>query len=251
MDKRIGVLGAMPEEIEGVISLLKDKKTVVKGMRKYHLGLINDVEVVVVFSRWGKVASATTVTHLIVEFGITELIFTGVAGAINPNLNIGDIVIASSLVQHDLDARPIMSQFEIPLIGKTELCPEVNTVNEVFSKVSDLINNKVLINLLFEDVKEFFSLHRQKAVVGQIASGDQFFSSNEKKELLLKQLPEVLCVEMEGAAVAQVCFEYNIPFVIVRIISDSANDNSVIDFNEFVTKVASKFGLAIVLKLLK
>ncbi len=121
--KRIGILGAMPEEINGIVSLLKDKTEVVKGMRTYYLGSINNIEVVVVFSRWGKVASATTVTHLIVEFGITELFFTGVAGAINPDLNIGDIVIASSLIQHDLDARPIMKRFEIPLLGKTILCP--------------------------------------------------------------------------------------------------------------------------------
>jgi adenosylhomocysteine nucleosidase len=78
----------------------------------------------VVFSRWGKVASATTVTYLIVEFGITELIFTGVAGTINKDLNIGDIVIANSLVQHDLDARPIVNRFEIPLFGMaTFFCP--------------------------------------------------------------------------------------------------------------------------------
>src|SRR6188768_1427880 len=113
--KRIGILGAMPEEISGIVSLLKEKTEVLKGMRTYYSGTINHVEVVVVFSRWGKVASATTATHLIVEFGITQLFFTGVAGAIHPNLNIGDIVIADSLVQHDLDARPIMSRFEIPL----------------------------------------------------------------------------------------------------------------------------------------
>ena len=77
--KRIGILGAMPEEISGIVSLLKDKTEVVKGMRTYYLGTINNVEVVVVFSRWGKVASATTVAHLIVEFGITQLFFTGVA----------------------------------------------------------------------------------------------------------------------------------------------------------------------------
>src|SRR6187431_3596464 len=133
--KRIGILGAMPEEINGIVALLDDKTEVVKGMRTYYLGTINEVEVVVVFSRWGKVASATTVTHLIVEFGITQLFFTGVAGAINPELNIGDIVIASSLIQHDLDARPIMDRFEIPLLGKTMLYPPKETLDSAVDNI--------------------------------------------------------------------------------------------------------------------
>lgn len=249
--KRIGILGAMPEEINGIVSLLKDKTEVVKGMRTYYLGTINEVEVVVVFSRWGKVASATTVTHLIVEFGITQLFFTGVAGAINPTLNIGDIVIASSLVQHDLDARPIMDRFEIPLLGKTMLYPPKEILDSAVDNIGELVNAKTLIHLLSQKQQEIFSLLDLKMVVGQIASGDQFFASNGDKEKLAGILPEVLCVEMEGAAVAQVCFEYNIPYVIIRTISDNANDNSVVDFKEFVSQVASKFGVEIIQNLIK
>src|SRR6187402_1354471 len=146
--KRIGILGAMPEEIDGIVSLLKDKSEVIKGMRTYYSGTINDVEVVVVFSRWGKVASATTVTHLIIEFGITQLFFTGVAGAIHPSLNIGDIVIASSLIQHDLDARPIMDRFEIPLLGKTKLCPPKDILDVAIESIGELVRTKSLIQLL-------------------------------------------------------------------------------------------------------
>ena len=249
--KRIGILGAMPEEINGIVSLLKDKTEVVKGMRTYYLGTINEVEVVVVFSRWGKVASATTVTHLNVEFGITQLFFTGVAGAINPTLNIGDIVIANSLVQHDLDARPIMDRFEIPLLGKTMLYPPKEILDSAVDNIGELVNAKTLIHLLSQKQQEIFSLLDLKMVVGQIASGDQFFASNGDKEKLAGILPEVLCVEMEGAAVAQVCFEYNIPYVIIRTISDNANDNSVVDFKEFVSQVASKFGVEIIRNLIK
>ncbi|PKB16205.1 5'-methylthioadenosine/adenosylhomocysteine nucleosidase [Flavobacterium sp. 5] len=248
--KRIGILGAMPEEISGIVSLLKDKQEVIKGMRKYYTGIINDVEVVVVFSRWGKVASATTVTHLIIEFGITELIFTGVAGAINKDLNIGDIVIADSLVQHDLDARPIMDRFEIPLLGKTELFPPKKNLNRIIDRVAELVKNEGLINLLSLKQQESFLLINQKVVVGQIASGDKFFSSDLDKENLLAILPDVLCVEMEGAAVAQVCFEYDVSYVIIRIISDVANENAVVNFNEFVSQVASKFGVEIILNLI-
>src|SRR6478609_5278289 len=249
--KRIGILGAMPEEINGIVSLLEDKTEVVKGMRTYYLGTINNVGVVVVFSRWGKVASATTVTHLIVEFGITQLFFTGVAGAINSDLNIGDIVIADSLVQHDLDARPIMSRFEIPLLGKTMLCPPKELLGITIKRIDELVKKGVLIHLLSPKQKIQFSLTNPKVVVGQIASGDRFFASNTEKENLSAILPEVLCVEMEGAAVAQVCFEYQIPYVIIRTISDGANDDSVVDFKEFVAQVASKFGVEIIKHLLK
>lgn len=248
--KRIGIIGAMPEEISGIVSLLKDKTEVVKGMRTYYLGTINEIEIVVVFSRWGKVASATTVTHLIVEFGITQLFFTGVAGAIHPDLNIGDIVIASSLIQHDLDARPIMNRFEIPLLGKTVLYTPKDILDVAIENINEVMKGEKFLGLLFSMKQKTFLLTTPKLVVGQIASGDQFFASSIEKQNLLEVLPEVLCVEMEGAAVAQVCFEYDIPYVITRVISDSANENSVVDFKRFVSEVASKFGVVIIQKLI-
>jgi len=249
--KRIGILGAMQEEINGIISLLKDKKEIEKGMRTYYIGTLNDIEVVVVFSRWGKVASATTVTHLIVEFGITQLYFTGVAGAIHQDLNVGDIVVASSLVQHDLDARPIMKQFEIPLLGETVLYPPKYLLEKSLERVKELECNKTLLNLISPKHQKTFSISSPRVFVGQIASGDKFFANSNEKEALLRVLPDVLCVEMEGAAVAQVCFEYDIPFVVIRTISDVANESSPIDFKEFVSHVASKFGMSIVLNLMK
>jgi adenosylhomocysteine nucleosidase len=251
MIRRIGIVGAMPEEIDGIVSLLIDKHEVKKGMRTYYLGTINGVEVVVVFSRWGKVASATTVTHLIVEFGITQLYFTGVAGAINQELNIGDIIIASSLVQHDLDARPIMKQFEIPLLGKTELYSPKEMLDKSFFEIKKLEKTRQLLQLLSVEQQKMFSISNPKIFLGKIASGDKFFANSEDKENLLKVLPDVLCVEMEGAAVAQVCFEYDIPFVVIRTISDAANESSPVDFKEFVSQVASKFGVAIILALIK
>lgn len=248
--KRIGILGAMPEEINGIVSLLKDKKEIVKGMRTYYTGSINDIDVVVVFSRWGKVASATTVTHLIIEFRITEIYFIGVAGAIHPELNIGDIVIANSLVQHDMDARPLMEQFEIPLLAKSSFSPSKELFDSVFSKTKELVASKHLLNSISVAHQTEFSILNPKLFVGKIASGDQFFANNAAKEKLLLALPDVLCVEMEGAAVAQVCFEYDIPCVIIRTISDAANETSPIDFKGFVDEVASKFGVAIIRNLL-
>src|SRR6478752_8004470 len=116
MKKTIAIMGAMPEEIDGVVALLDNCTEFSIGQRTYYSGQINDIDTVVVFSRWGKVAAATTVSALIHHFQITELIFTGVAGAIKDNLKIGDIVLAKRLIQHDMDARPLMNQFEIPLL---------------------------------------------------------------------------------------------------------------------------------------
>lgn len=96
-----------------------------------------------------------------------------------------------------------------------------------------------------------FAISQPKLVVGDIASGDQFFSSNLQKQILSTQLPEVLCVEMEGAAVAQVCYEYEIPFCIIRTISDVADDNSHIDFPAFIQKISSKYAAEIIKNIFK
>ena len=120
MSKRIvGILGAMPQEVDDVIRLLKNAQEFSFGMRTYISGQINGTDAVVVFSRWGKVAAAATVSALIHHFAVTEIIFTGVAGAIDPKLKIGDIVIGRRLIQHDIDARPLMQRFEVPLLSKT------------------------------------------------------------------------------------------------------------------------------------
>ncbi|WP_264565621.1 5'-methylthioadenosine/adenosylhomocysteine nucleosidase [Flavobacterium sp. N3904] len=249
--KRIGILGAMPEEINGIVLLLENKQEIVKGMRTYYIGTINEIEVVVVFSRWGKVASATTVTHLIVEFNITQLYFIGVAGAISQELNIGDIVIANSLVQHDMDARPIMRQFEIPLLSKTFLYPPSKIYKDAYSSIKELETSGQFLDVISIQNQEKFLISNPRVFVGQVASGDKFFSNTSDKNLLLNLLPDVLCVEMEGAAVAQVCFEYDIPFVVIRTISDAANETSPVDFKEFIVEVALKYGIEIIRKLIK
>ena len=112
---RIGILGAMLEEVSSIKEMMTvDKETSIAG-RVYSEGRINDTEVVVVFSRWGKVAAACTTTTLIDKFNVDFVLFTGVAGAVSDRLNIGDIVIGNGLYQHDMDARPFFDQFQIPL----------------------------------------------------------------------------------------------------------------------------------------
>lgn len=244
--KIIGIMGAMPEEIDGVVALLSNCVAISMGKRTYFSGQINGIETVVVFSRWGKVAAATTVTTLIHEFNITELLFTGVAGAIHSDLKIGDIVLGKRLIQHDMDARPLMNQYEIPLLSKTYFETDSDHLDMASKAIHKVFENKSLLSVIEEIDLVAFNISQPKLFIGDIASGDQFFSNNEQKLNLNSQLPNVLCVEMEGAAVAQVCYEYEIPFSIIRTISDVADDTAHIDFPSFIKKISSKYAAEII-----
>ena len=111
----IAIMSAMQEEVQALLQNLKNIAPVTKGMRTYYKGILFNKPVVIVFSRWGKVAASATATQLINDFKVDEIIFTGVAGAISPTLNIGDIVIGDKLYQHDMDASPLYQKFEIPI----------------------------------------------------------------------------------------------------------------------------------------
>ncbi|MBF2708472.1 5'-methylthioadenosine/adenosylhomocysteine nucleosidase [Flavobacterium soyangense] len=247
MKKRtIGIMGAMPEEIEGVVALLTNCTKLSMGKRTYFLGQINGIDTIVVFSRWGKVAAATTATTLIHEFKITELLFTGVAGAINADLKIGDIVLGKRLIQHDMDARPLMPQYEIPLLSQTYFESDTTDLGRAAKAINTVFENKSLHAVIgYKELMEF-NITQPRLVIGDIASGDQFFSRTEQKQALNTQLPNVLCVEMEGAPVAQVCYEYEVPFIIMRTISDTADDKSHIDFPFFIKNISSKYAAEII-----
>lgn len=229
----------MPEEIAGLLSLLESSHNEIHGMRTYYCGKIGNQEVVIVLSRIGKVAASSTATTLIDRFKATKIIFTGVAGATAEHLKIGDIVIASSLLQHDLDASAIMNfeKFEVPLLNKIKFDCDTELVKYAVESAADYIRTHP---------------NYSSAIVyqGLIASGDQFISSLEKTKSLHEEIPELLAVEMEGAAVGQICYEWNIPCTIIRTISDNANHNSVVDFPKFVKEFAAPFSAGIVVNLL-
>lgn len=245
---KIGIMGAMPEEINSIISHVKNATVIELGSRKYFSGTIGQHEIVLVFSRCGKVAAATTATTLIAQFKINQLIFTGVAGATNPCLNIGDIVIANNLYQHDMDARPIMPRFEIPLTGRSFfntdsalLSNAHKSVNQLFAMISSKISNQALRS---------FYITNPKCIIGIIATGDQFINNAQSTLALTKEVSDTLAVEMEGAAVAQVCHDYNIPFIVIRTISDKANHDAQIDFQKFIDNIACHYSEHIILNML-
>lgn len=235
-------MGAMPEEMNNIIAAISNKEIIERGSRIYYKGILEGQEVVAVFSRWGKVAASTTVTHLILEFNVDRIIFTGVAGGISPNINVGDIVIAQRLFQHDMDARPLMRRFEIPLTGKTSFEVPLQNIEIMSQAVHNFLkNNKEFRRKLSEQ-----DINHPKMVVGDIASGDLFISSKEMKNALLRNLPSVVCAEMEGAAVAQVCNDYEIPLTIVRVISDNANEEAHVSAIGFVNQHAGDYSLSII-----
>lgn len=237
----LGIMGAMPEEMDKIIATIQNKEIVERGSRIYYRGQLYGQDVVAVFSRWGKVAAATTVTNMILEFGVDRVVFTGVAGAISPELNVGDIVIGQRLYQHDMDARPLMRRFEVPLTGKTSYeTPQQNVDTMAHAVHNFLINNKQFRKSLYDH-----NIVNVKMAIGDIASGDLFISSTEMKQALIKNLPSVLCAEMEGAAVAQVCDDYGVPLIVVRVISDTADEEAHISAIGFVNQHAGDYSLSI------
>ncbi len=242
--RNIGILGAMAQEIDEVKALLTDKTTVNIANREFVVGKINGIGCVVAFSKWGKVAATITATLLIQEFGVTDLFFIGTAGALADGLKVGDIVVSKRLVQHDLDARPMIHRFELPLLNRIYIDSDSELTELAGRAVSNLINKGVENMVGTEAIKDFNlapTLH-----FGDIASGDQFINSDEKRNEILSLLPDIQCVEMEGAAVAQVCLEFGTPFTVIRIISDTADHNARIDFGKFIVEVANAYSRAIV-----
>ena len=240
----IGIISAMEEEIQTLLHHLENKKSIQKGMRTYFYGRLFDKEIVLAFSRWGKVASATTTTQLINDFGVQQVIFTGVAGSVSGNVNIGDIVIGKNMYQYDMNASPLIKPLEIPLLERTYF--ETNTPNRkllleaVQQFLSDFPHH---INI---NESEKFNIYRPKVFIEDIGSGDQFISTKKQIETIKSSIPSIGCVEMEGAAVAQVCYEYKMPYSIFRTISDKADDNAHVEFQKFAKEIASKYALGVI-----
>lgn len=236
----IGILGAMQEEIDGLLPHLNDAVSFECGSRTYRSGKILGHPVVIALSRIGKVAAASTVTTLIDRFGARAIIFTGVAGAVSPALKVGDVIIADQLMQHDMDGSAVMGlrRFEIPLLGCLEFAAD-----------------RRLCDLAAEAAAQFISgdqRHRSAAVYrGKVASGDQFIVDSEQGEELLQAIPGLLAVEMEGGAVAQVCHEWSIPFAVIRSISDNADHRSPVSFNDFLSSMAAPLSAGVVLEMLR
>ena len=210
----IGIIGAMEEEV----SLLKEemdiKETVEYATMTFCKGVLCGKDVVIVRSGIGKVNAAVCTQILVDKFNVDVLVNTGVAGSLDATIDIGDVVISTDLVEHDMDT----SVFGDPL-GQV---PRMDTFS--FPADPGLVEKAVAANEeANSDIQTF---------TGRIVSGDQFVSSSEVKEKLVKNF-QAKCTEMEGAAIAQAAYNNSLPFLIIRAISDKADNSAQMDYPTF------------------
>jgi adenosylhomocysteine nucleosidase len=249
---KIGIMGAMPEEVLQLRHHMAERSVETRGMREYISGDISGKSVTLVFSRWGKVAASATATTLIERYGVDLLVFTGVAGGVDPVLNIGDIVVADSLVQHDMDVSAVagIEKFEIPLLGLSSFDVDERYVSKARGAAEAYLTQNLRADVAAEAL-DAFHITTPKVLTGTIASGDQFIADHSIVEHLCQAFPRVKCVEMEGAAAAQVAHEYSIPCLVLRTISDKADKSAAVDFPKFLTTIASHFTCGSVLRLIE
>jgi adenosylhomocysteine nucleosidase len=221
---RIGLLGAMAEEVDELANCMDVAETVRKGMTDFHLGTLSGQSVVLAYSGIGKVNAGAAVQMMADWFGIDALIFTGVAGGLDPLLDVGDLVISEDALQHDFDSTAFgYDRGRIPRLKK-KLFYADRTLMERFLRAAHNLKD---------------DLGGARITLGRVLSGDQFIASPEHNRDLFLQFAGQ-CVEMEGAAAAQVCYLNQIPFVIVRAISDRADQSARVDYRVFVAQAVAR-----------
>lgn len=211
---KIGILGAMDEEV----ALLKQRLDSITITEWKHLsfyqGRLNGIEVILVKCGIGKVASAVATTALIQQFSPDYVVNTGSAGGFNQLLNIGDLVIGTELRHHDVD----VTHFGYAL-GQMAEMPEKYDCEQKLIDAAAIAANK-LANI--------------KCIQGLICTGDSFIGSDEAAQQLRVSFPDIAAAEMEGAAIAQTCYMLDVPFVIIRSLSDIAGKTSTVSFNKYI-----------------
>ncbi len=228
---------------------LAQPRQVRRAQRDFWLGEFHGVPVVLALSRIGKVAAATTATALIEGFGVNRIVFTGVAGGLGSAVQVGDVVVADDFVQHDMDASPLFPRFEIPLYQRTRFACDIELTN-LLAQASQAAIQGLPPAAAIGRQNTAPQLHR-----GLVASGDRFVAtaqaSRELRHALRDQNMDALAVEMEGAAVAQVCHDYGVSFAAVRTISDRADDTAHIDFPQFIDTIAATYAQRILDRFLR
>ncbi len=244
----LGVLAALPQELGDLVDAMRAEgtmRTVTLGRRDYHTGTVHGVRCVVTLARVGKVAAAASASALIHAFGVGKMIFTGVAGGVGRDVHVGDIVIADSLLQHDLDASPIFPRYEVPLLERARFDADMTLADRLAAACERFVTDEGAA------LTERFRLDGVRVHRGLIVSGDRFVSSEAEVRGLAQALPDALAVEMEGAAIAQVCYEHDVPCAVVRTISDTADDHAHASFTSFLTDIAGTYSSAILRRFLE
>lgn len=218
--KKIGIIGAMDLEIEALKAKMTINNTVTAASMEFLDGILNDTEIVLVKCGVGKVNAAICAQTLCNIFHVTHIINTGIAGSLNAAIDIGDIVVSTDAVHHDVDATIFgYAPGEVPGLGCLEFAADRHLI-DVAVRTCKEVN---------PDIKVF---------EGRVVSGDQFISDKTVKERLLTDFAP-FCTEMEGASIAHTAWLNRIPFVIIRAISDKADDSAQMDYPAFEREAAA------------
>lgn len=224
----IGIIGAMDSEVEVLFSHMSAKEKINLNNLTFYKGKLFDKEVVIVKCGIGKVNAALCTQLLILNFNVSKIINTGIAGAVGQGLKIYDFVVSTEAVYHD---------FDTTFFGYKP--GQVPGMPEAFPADSDLVAAAM-------SAFEKTDFHDLKIVKGRIASGDQFISGGEKKAFIINNF-QPQCVEMEGCAIAHTCYANKVPFVIIRCMSDAADDTVKENYSEeTAAKLSSNFLLEVI-----
>ena len=221
---KIGIIAAMPEELAYLLQHLEDAREEKVLGNSYHTGKVGSVELVLVESGIGKVMSAMSVAILADHFQVDAVINTGSAGAVATGIAVGDVVIADKLTYHDVDVTAF--GYDYGQMARQPLYFE---------------SDKKFISLIQESLSKL----EQTWHLGLIATGDSFVAGEDKIKVIKEHFPQVLAVEMEGAAIAQASHALNLPFLVVRAMSDNANHEASVSFDEFIVEAGRRSAQAL------
>jgi adenosylhomocysteine nucleosidase len=240
----LAIVSAMRQELRALWPLLQGAQTLRLAGREFLHGTIAEQPVVLVLSGIGKVAAATTTALLLQSFNARRLVFTGVAGGLGDGVRVGDIVVARQLLQHDMDASPLFPRFEVPLTGRSHFDADAALSDALAAAAQRCLARADA--LIGAPRLGAFGIRGARLHEGLVVSGDRFVSGARESAALRALLPQALAVEMEGAAVAQVCADFGRPFAVLRSISDRADDSAPGDFTRFIDEIASVYARAVV-----
>ncbi|HGI8458076.1 TPA: 5'-methylthioadenosine/adenosylhomocysteine nucleosidase [Streptococcus agalactiae] len=216
---KIGIIAAMEEELKLLVENLEDKSQETVLSNVYYSGRYGEHELVLVQSGVGKVMSAMSVAILVESFKVDAIINTGSAGAVATGLNVGDVVVADTLVYHDVDLTAFGYDY-----GQMSMQPLYFHSDKTFVSTFEAVLSK----------------EEMTSKIGLIATGDSFIAGQEKIDVIKGHFPQVLAVEMEGAAIAQAAQATGKPFVVVRAMSDTAAHDANITFDEFIIEAGKR-----------
>jgi adenosylhomocysteine nucleosidase len=226
---KIGIIAAMAQEVKTLVEQLDSVEKSEIANQTFYNGTIFGKEVTLVQSGIGKVNATLGAALLIQHFKVEAVINTGSAGGIGKGLSVGELVVSTELAYNDADAQ---------------------VFGYAFGQIPQMPERYIADNQLITQVKEAASETNWKVETGLIVSGDSFISSDEMRQKILDFFPEALVTEMEGAAVAQTCYQFDVPFVVVRALSDTADEKASVSFDEFIDE-AGKHSAQLVLRVIE